>query len=90
MYIDNMDVWGRDIDNKLTMLRAKTLNFDPKHAWDLDPLDAVVSCFKHIMRSKGTTTALQFCLTALMRVYKLEGIVSPTIIGGLIIVRIPT
>ncbi|MBQ3422375.1 MAG: hypothetical protein IJH34_12075 [Romboutsia sp.] len=32
MYIDDMNVWNSNIDNKLTMLRAKTLNFHPKHA----------------------------------------------------------
>ena len=32
MYIDNMDIWEKDIDNKLTTLRSRTLNFIPKHS----------------------------------------------------------
>jgi len=31
MYTDNMSVWSLNIDNKLSVLRSKTLNFDPKH-----------------------------------------------------------
>ena len=76
MYIDNMQVWENDIDNKLTTLRARTLNFIPKHSWDLDDLDAAISCFKYIMRKKGTITAIEFCLTILLRIKKLSGEVS--------------
>ena len=32
MYIDDMSIWNGDIDNKLTTLRSKTLNFIPKHS----------------------------------------------------------
>lgn len=76
MYIDNMQVWDNDIDNKLTTLRARTLNFIPKHSWDLDDLDAAISCFKYIMRKKGTITAIKFCLTILLRIKKLSGEIS--------------
>lgn len=76
MYIDNMQVWNNDIDNKLTTLRSRTLNFIPKHSWDLDDLDAAMSCFKYMMRRKGTIPAIEFCLTILMRIKKLSGKVS--------------
>lgn len=76
MYIDNMQVWDNDIDNRLTTLRSRTLNFIPKHSWDLDDLDSAISCFKYIMRKKGTVTAIQFCLTILLRIRKLNGEVS--------------
>ena len=43
MYIDDMNIWDKNIDNKLSLLRARTLNFDPQHDWDLDSLDVIVS-----------------------------------------------
>ena len=73
MYIDNMNIWNDDIDNKLSTLRARTLNFIPKHNWDLNELDAAMSCFKYIMRRKGTIQALKYCLTILLRIKKLTG-----------------
>jgi len=72
MYIDNMQIWNSNIDNKLTDLRSRTVNFDPKHSWDLDDLESIVSCFKYIMRNKGTSFALTYCVDILMRT---EGIV---------------
>jgi len=94
MYIDNMDVWGPDIDNKLSTLRSKTLNFDPKHSWSLDDLDSAVSCFKYIMMRKGTLQALKFCLTILMRSRKLSGVIDESlntliVEGNLVTIRIP-
>jgi len=94
MYIDDMNVWENNIDNKLTTLRARTLNFVPNHSWDLDDLDAVISYFKYIMRRKGTIQALEFCLTVLMRMRKLDGVISEEtgtleIDGNMIIVKIP-
>lgn len=72
MYIDNMHVWNKDIDNKLTTLRAKTLNFNPNHSWDLDALEAAVSCFKFIMFRKGTEKAIEYFLNILLRINKLD------------------
>jgi len=72
MYTDNMHVWNKDIDNKLTTLRAKTLNFNPNHSWGLDALEAAVSCFKYIMFRKGTLDAIYFCIYILLRINKLE------------------
>ena len=94
MYIDDMNVWETDIDNKLTTLRSRTLNFVPNHHWDLDDLDAVISYFKYIMRKKGTTTALIFALNILLRIRKLHGEISEQrgtleIKGNMIIVKIP-
>jgi len=73
MYIDNMSVWENDIDNKLAALRSRTLNFIPKHDWDLTDLDAAISCFKYIMRKKGSIVAIAICLTILLRVRRLSG-----------------
>lgn len=94
MYIDDMKVWETNIDNKLTTLRSKTLNFDPKHAWNLDDLDAAISCFKYVMRRKGTIQALSFCLTILLRMRKMSGIISEErgtieVEGNKVIVKIP-
>ena len=90
MYIDNMKVWNSDIDNKLTPLRAKTLNFDPVHSWDLDSLEAAVSCFKYLMMKKGTITALKSCLTILMRSQGIYGEqIEPEVNGNNIIIKIP-
>ena len=73
MYIDNMSIWNTNIDNKLTTLRAKTLNFEVDHAWDLNDLEAVVTCFKYLMRNKGTIKALEYCVNILMKVENMEG-----------------
>lgn len=94
MYIDDMNVWETNIDNKLTTLRSKTLNFIPNHSWDLNDLDAVISYFKYIMRKKGTTTALIFSLNILMRIRKLQGVISEErgtleINGNHITVKVP-
>ena len=73
MYIDNMSIWDINIDNKLTMLRAKTLNFEPDHSWDLDDLEAVTTCFKYLIRNKGTVKALEYCVDILMRIENIVG-----------------
>ena len=72
-YIDNMSIWDTNIDNRLTMLRAKTLNFEPDHSWDLDDLEAVTTCFKYLMRNKGTVKALEYCVDILMRIENIVG-----------------
>ena len=58
MYIDNMSIWNPDIDDKLAYLRAKTLNFDPKHSWSLKDLESITSCFKYLVKRKGAKIAL--------------------------------
>ena len=68
MYIDDMTVWDANIDNKLSHLRAKTLNFHPKHAWDYDALDAAVSCLKWWIRHKGTRKAIEEVIEILIRI----------------------
>ena len=72
-YIDSMSVWDRDIDNNLTTLRAKTLNFQPKHSWALDDLEAVTTCFKYLMMNKGTEKAIEYCISILMKIEKVNG-----------------
>ena len=76
MYIDDTQIWDTNIDNKLSNLRATTLNFIPKHDWDLDELDTIMYCFKYIMKRKGTIQALSFCLTIFLRIKKLTGEIS--------------
>ena len=71
LYTDNMSVWGENIDNKLATLRAKTLNFNPVHAWDLDVLESAVDCFKYIMFRKGTIDAIKYVVQVLMRAYRI-------------------
>lgn len=73
MYIDDMEVWDANIDNKLSHLRAKTLNFHPKHAWEYEALDAAVSCIKHWIRLKGTRKAIEEVLEILIRINNLVG-----------------
>ena len=73
MHIDNMSIWDSNIDNKLTMLRAKTLNFNPDHSWDLDDLEAVTTCFKYLIRNKGTVKALEYLVDILMRIENIVG-----------------
>lgn len=75
MYIDNLNIWNEDIDNKLVNLRAKTVNFDIRHIWDLNDLEAVSACFKYLMRNKGTEIALDAIINILM---KIENINSDT------------
>lgn len=73
MYIDDMEIWNSNIDNKLTNLRSKTLNFHIKHSWDEDDLEAVTSCFKFLMRNKGATKALEYCINILMKIENVKG-----------------
>ena len=72
MYIDNMSIWESDIDDKLAYLRAKTLNFDPKHSWSLKDLESVTSCFKYLIKRKGAKIALEYLLNILMKVHNLK------------------
>lgn len=76
MYIDNLDIWSDNIDNKLTTLRARTLNFVNDHDWDLDDLEAVTSCFKYLMRNKGTVAALKYVISILMKIERVDGKIS--------------
>ena len=82
MYIDDLSIWNNDIDNRLTTLRAKTLNFDAYHSWDEDDLEAVTSCFKYLVRNKGTLKTIEYCVNILM---KIQGIVGETISDPIII-----
>ncbi len=72
MYIDDMNIWDKNIDNKLSLLRARTLNFDPQHDWDLDDLDVVTSCFKYLIKYKGTKTALKYIISIMMKIRKID------------------
>ena len=73
MYIDNMQIWNSNIDNNLAELRSRTLNFEPKYSWNLDNLEAITTCFKYLIRNKGTIRTLKYCIDILMRI---EGLIS--------------
>lgn len=73
MHIDNMNIWDGNIDNKLALLRSKTLNFEIDHSWDLDDLESITTCFKYLMRNKGTAAALKYCVDILMRIENIVG-----------------
>ena len=72
MYADDLKVWVPDIDNKLTTLRSRTVNFVNRHQWDLNDLEAITSCFKYLMRKKGTEEALEACINILMKARGIE------------------
>ena len=72
MYTDDLKVWVPNIDNKLTTLRSRTVNFVNRHQWDLNDLEAVTSCFKYLMRRKGTEEALEACINILMKARGIE------------------
>ena len=72
MYIDNMSIWNPDIDDKLAYLRAKTLNFDPKHSWSLKDVESITSYFKYLVKRKGAKIALEYVLNILMKVHNLR------------------
>lgn len=72
MYADDLKEWVPDIDNKLTTLRSRTVNFVNRHEWDLNDLEAITSCFKYLMRRKGTETALEACINILMKARGIE------------------
>lgn len=72
MYADDLKEWVPDIDNKLTTLRSRTVNFVNRHEWDLNDLEAITSCFKYLMRRKGTEEALEACINILMKARGIE------------------
>ncbi len=76
LYIDDLSVWDSNIDNKLVTLRAKTLNFDAKHNWDLDELEAVTSCFKYLIRKKGSSECFRYCVNILLRSLGLSSVLN--------------
>ena len=75
MYIDNLSIWDTNIDNRLITLRARTLNFITEHSWDIEnnSLEAITTCFKYLMRNKGTVKALEYCVDILMRLENISG-----------------
>lgn len=73
MYTDNLSIWNNNIDNRLTTLRAKTLNFNAKHSWPEDDLEAVTSCFKYLIRSKGVLNTIEYCINILMKIQGIYG-----------------
>ena len=73
MYVDGIDVWEKNSPDNVLPLKASTLNFRPRHTWDKDSLQAVISCFKYLTRYKGTSKAIQLILNILLRVNNISG-----------------
>lgn len=67
MMVDDTDIWDTNCDNKLLDLRARTLNFEPDHAWDEEELEAIESCFKKLIMNKGNQQTLKNCVNILMK-----------------------
>lgn len=76
MYTDaSASIWESNIDTSLSMLRSYTVGFFPRYEWELDDIHAVVSCFKYLMRRKGTRKVLEYCISILMRIEQIPGTV---------------
>lgn len=71
MYIDINRSMAGSTDEKLVDLKALSLNFRADHQWDRTSLAGALSCFKYLLRDKGTEKALEACISLLLRV---EGI----------------
>ena len=70
MYTDlTKNIWTDNIDDKLLDLRARTLNFVPKFQWENNDLLGITNCFRYLLRTKGTASAIQKCLEILSRVH---------------------
>ena len=70
MYTDlTKNIWTDNIDDKLLDLRARTLNFIPKFQWENNDLLGITNCFRYLLRTKGTASAIQKCLEILSRVH---------------------
>ena len=87
-YINNMSVYNDTINSKLSELRALTLNFIPKHQWPTDALNAVTSCFKYLMKYKGSLTAILACFYIILRFENIESEVDVKVSGNKIQVEI--
>lgn len=87
-YTDNMNIWTNNINDKLSELRALSLNFIPKHQWPVDTLNAVTSCFKELIRSKGSIDAIRACFYIILRFENIESDVDIKIINNTIQVEI--
>lgn len=87
-YTNNMNIWTNDINDKLSELRALSLNFIPKHQWPVDTLNAVTSCFKDLIRSKGSIDAIKSCFYIILRFENIESDVDIKIVNNSIQVEI--
>lgn len=80
-YSNNMSVYNDTINPKLSELRALTLNFIPKHQWPTETLNAVTSCFKYLIQSKGSIDAIRTCFYIILRFENIESDVDIKIEG---------
>lgn len=68
MCTDSDKIWEADIDPRLSLLRAYTLNFIPKHEWDLNMLKSISTSFKYLMKYKGSKKVLENCIQLFARI----------------------
>jgi len=59
--------FNKNIDTKLLDLVAKTIGFDTKHKYTTNDLKIVCSCFKELIRKKGSKEAIEILVRALLR-----------------------
>ena len=71
--IDSAKIWERDIDDRLALLRAYTLNFIPKHEWNQEILKDITCCFKYLIRYKGSKKALEECIKLFAKASGIDG-----------------
>ena len=71
MYIDSVDYTTGLKNVDLAHLEASNVNFDPKHAWENSALKSTISCFKYLVKHKGTKEAIEYCLLVLLRAYNI-------------------
>lgn len=71
--IDSAKIWEPDIDDRLSILRAYTLNFIPKHEWDPKILKDITCCFKYLIRYKGSKKALEECIKLFAKASGIDG-----------------
>ena len=59
--------YSKNMDSKLVDLLAKTVGFDTKHKYTTTDLKIVCSCFKEIMKKKGSKEAIDILVRALLK-----------------------
>lgn len=55
----------------LSGLKSLTVNFNPSHEWVEELLSGISNSFNYILKSKGTVSAIKYCINILLR---LQGI----------------
>lgn len=64
--------FSRNIDNKLLDLVAKTVGFETKHKYNVDDLKVICSCFKEIVKNKGSKKAIDILVRSLLKAQNIK------------------